>query len=121
RKPSRTERFLCPRLEYLERREVLNVPFITRVTPLDGTTPPGTLPALTITFSEDMNQAEVENPANYVLFNSNGKSIRVDSAFYDSSRKVGTLTYNGTVRLPADRYTLFVRADHIHDAHAPPA
>jgi hypothetical protein len=110
-------RYSLPRIERLESRELLSndAPTILRVTPADGSTSLTALPTLAITFSEDVNAAQAQNPSNYILFNATGKSIPIDSATYDSTRHQVFLGYNAGTPLTADRYTLFVRGNEIHD------
>ncbi len=114
-------------LEPLEERVVLAVPSILSATPGNGTVAIVPQPALTVNFSEDMNLADVQNTANYELFNAEGQAISVDTATYSntpggtySAGGVGpfvvTLTYNQATPLPADVYSLFVRGDQIHDS-----
>lgn len=103
-------------LERLERRELLSgaAPRILSVSPLEGTTT-NSRPPLTVTYSEDMNLAQVTNPANYLLFNTDNERVTVNSVSYNGVNDQATLLYNGGNPLPADRYTLFVRGDQIRD------
>src|SRR5437660_1651915 len=109
-----------PGLEALERRELLaaDAPFIVQQlsVPADGSTPAGNPPAIIVTYSEPMKAAEVTNPANYLLFNSGGDPITINSVAPHPGMPTGyDIFYNSNDPLPADTYTLFVRGDQIHD------
>jgi photosystem II stability/assembly factor-like uncharacterized protein len=105
------------RLERLENRELLSndAPFIAAVSPTDGSTTSTGQPTLLVKFSEDVIAAQAQNPANYLLFGTGGRSISIDAAMYDSGSHQVMLSYNGGAPLTADQYTLFVRGDQIHD------
>lgn len=117
RKPARRASL---HLESLETRELLAAaPFIVpgAATPPDGSLSPDPQPTLSVTFSEDMVNSEVRNPANYLLFDSSGTRIPVDGVTYDNVNHTAFLLYNGGQALPADRFSLFVRGDRIHDVN----
>src|SRR5438067_2135624 len=76
----------------------------------------GNPPAIIVTYSEPMKAAEVTNPANYLLFNSGGDPITINSVAPHPGMPTGyDIFYNSNDPLPADTYTLFVRGDQIHD------
>src|SRR5437868_7458994 len=68
------------RVEPLESRELLSndAPFIAAVMPPNGSTASSGQPALTVKFSEDMVASQAQNPANYLLFGTGGRSISID-------------------------------------------
>ncbi len=107
-----------PVLEALEERVTPAVPpKILSFMPSNGSTvgSTSTNPTLSITFSEAMDPVDVQNTANYYLFNSEGQQIPVNTATYTAVNDTVTLSYNGNAVLPADTYSLFVRGDTIHN------
>jgi hypothetical protein len=84
--------------------------------PTDGSTTTNATPAISITFSENVNSAQATNPANYEIFNSSGNLIPVVTATYDGIQHIVSLGYTPPPGgLPADKYSIFVRGDQIHD------
>src|SRR5262249_14647810 len=110
------------RVEELESRFLLaNRPFVAAVNPPDESINPNPNPSLLITFSEDMVQSDVEDPTNYKLFDSKNTSITIGTPTYNSVLRQVSIPFQGVplgqtgqFGLPADRYSLFVRADHLH-------
>jgi hypothetical protein len=104
-------------LEPLESRELLAValPRIVGVTPPDFSATDATNPIITVTYNEVMKHSDVINAANYLLFNSAGQAVSVDSVTTSDDTTV-TINYAGGANLSADTYTLFVRGDQVHEA-----
>ena len=110
-------------LEALEARIVpATPPTIVSFTPANGSTVGGTAtnPTLSITFSEAMDAVDVQNTANYTLFNSEGQAVPINTATYTAATDTVTLTYdvvnNVQQILPADTYSLYIRGDTVHDS-----
>src|SRR4051794_36424133 len=87
RKPRR--RTQAPSVEALESRLTpATPPTILSVTPQDGAVLTGansTPPAIQVLFSEPMNRTDVQNPANYLLVNSAGAAVSVQSVTVSTS------------------------------------
>src|SRR4051812_28032119 len=123
RPPQRTAR-RAPRparlaLERLESRELLAVPRIIGVTPANLSSTTQTQPTISVQFSSNVKSAEAQDPANYLLFDSSGNAVPVQTVTYSNTGGsfVATLTsYNNGNPLPSDSYTLLVRGNQIHDA-----
>jgi photosystem II stability/assembly factor-like uncharacterized protein len=109
RKPSRLQ------VEALERRELLSgdAPRILAVLPADGSTTLSTHPTIAVTYSEDVQNANVAS--NYLLFNGSGQPISIQSVSYDTNSHQAILSYNNGQNLTAQKYTLFVEGDNIID------
>jgi hypothetical protein len=104
-------------VEDLETRVLLAArPAILSVQPPSGSVNDNSHPALVITFNEPVLASDASNPANYLLFDAENHQITVDAANYSAANNTVVLSYNGGADLPADRYSLFVRGDRIHDA-----
>ncbi len=116
RKPfRRSER---PWVEALETREVPAVipPRIIQVTPPNLSTSGQTNPPITIQFSEAMDQNDVTNVSNYLMFNSEGQPVSITQATYNAGTNTVSLTYSPGAILPVDAYSLFVKGDQIREA-----
>jgi hypothetical protein len=112
-------------VERLEKRELLSVPRIKQVI-VDSSTAPAH-PTLQIIFTENMQtsvpgtQIGVDNPANYLIFDSQGRSVPVNTAAYNPSSFTVTLGYNSGANLTAGSYTLFVHGENLVDTDDSPA
>src|ERR1043166_9365852 len=117
RKQRAQERLL---LEALERRDLLagTPPTLLAVPPPDGAAvaPPNPPPQtpIQILFSEPMT-ASAANASNYLLEDSAGHAIPINSATLNGSSTIVTLTYNGGNPLFAGTYTLLVHGDKLLD------
>src|SRR5262245_31515525 len=109
------------RIEELEGRLLMATrPFVTAVNPPDGGINPNPNPSILVTFSEDMVQADVEDPAKYKLFDSHNTSITLGRPTYNSVLRQVSIPYQGIplgqtgqFGLAADKYSLFIRGDHL--------
>src|SRR5438876_415434 len=80
RSPRRKKQGLS--LESLERRDVPATPptiVASGVTPPDGRPTASTHPTIQVQFSESMTSADVGNPANYLLVDSGGNPLAIQS------------------------------------------
>jgi hypothetical protein len=111
-------------VERLEKRELLSVPKISKVI-VDPSADPAH-PALEIVFSENMQTSiagtniGVDNPANYLIFDAQGRPVPVNSASYNPSNFTVTIGYNAGNELTAGSYTLFVHGQNLVDTDDSP-
>jgi FG-GAP-like repeat/Bacterial Ig-like domain/Domain of unknown function (DUF4214) len=117
----RTHRLSRLGVESLEQRELLSItpPRIVNVTPPDGSVTTTATPVIAITFNEAMNASQVQNVANYSMFDATGNALQITGASYNPSNFTVTLSYAGNFpggELIREKYSVFVRGDQIHDA-----
>jgi hypothetical protein len=105
-------------LELLERREMPanDIPTIVAsgVLPPDGSVQASGHPVLQIQYSEPM-AASAANASNYLLVDSSGTPVPINSAALDNTNTFVTLQYNSGQPLTVDTYTLFVFGTRVFD------
>ena len=96
-------------------------PTVLATTPAAGSLMPLPLPAITVTFDQDMfvgaatDAASVINPANYALLQAGGGTLAINSVSYDAATRTATLHYDP---LTAGDFLLQVKAGIKTTQHA---